>query len=282
MFVWSKVSLASEEEMWELRFSGPEHTGLVITEVPHKPQILVEVYCQRKDNALGIQKLYGGKVKEIKQRNWQAEAAKQLKPIAIRGKIIVAHTEEAAAKERKAHPEKIVLHIPGEMAFGTGDHPTTSTCLRLLVDFAKQQNKAGAKWDVLDLGCGTGILALAAKALGAKVVDGCDFDPAAVRISKKNATANGIRGCKFWQEDVLEWKPSRTYPLVLANIFHDVLTVSFAKIAQATAPGGRVVVSGILREQAENVLQAAHEAGLEAAVVNPRGKWATILATKPA
>jgi deoxyribose-phosphate aldolase len=277
MFVWSKLSSTKWEDAWQERFHAAANTSLVISQLPNSKSIRVEVYCQRESNALAIQKMFGGSVRELKNRNWQAESAKSLKPINVRGKLIIAHTEEAAEKERKTNPGKIVLCIPGEMAFGTGDHPTTATCLRLLVDFAAEQTQ---KWNVLDLGCGTGILALAAKALGAAKVEGCDYDPDAVKISKKNAKLNNIPEVRFWQEDVLKWVPTVTYPLVLANIFHDVLTVSFEKIAKATASGGKVFVSGILREQAENVLSAARNAGLMAEQVTSRGKWVTIVAEK--
>ncbi len=282
MFVWSKLSSQKWEDAWEERFHASANTSLVITQLPNRKSIRVEVYCHRKDNAEAIQKLFGGSIRELKQQNWQAEAAKQLKPIIVRDRLIIAHSEESAAKLKKTYPDRIVLCIPGEMAFGTGDHPTTASCLRFLTDYATQQTKAQSRWDVLDLGTGTGILALAAKALGAKTVEGCDYDPAAVRIAKKNATLNAIKGLRFWQEDVLTWEPSRTYPLVLANIFHDVLTVSFKKIAKSVAPSGTVVVSGILKDQAENVAKAAQDAGLQVRPWAARAKWATLVADKPA
>jgi ribosomal protein L11 methyltransferase len=277
MFIWSKLSSAKWEDAWEERFHAAANTGLVITKLPNAKIIRVEVYCHRRENAEQIMKLFGGRIRELKQKNWQALAAKSLKPISIRGKLLIVHTEEAFESIKKKHPDKAILLIPGEMAFGTGDHTTTASCLRILHDFSTTL-EAGRKWDMLDLGCGTGILALAAKALGASTVEGCDFDAAAVRISKKNAISNKLAGIRFFAQDVLKWQPKRQYDLVMANIFHDVLTVSFEKIAQATRPGGMVVVSGILAEQAENVANAATKAGLRVTSQLKRGKWVTITA----
>jgi ribosomal protein L11 methyltransferase len=163
------------------------------------------------------------------------------------------------------------------MAFGTGDHATTSTCLRLMVDYAATRT---TPWSVLDMGCGTGILALAAARLGAKPVSGFDYDPAAVRISKKNATLNGVRGVKFTCEDMTTWEPGAPHDVVLANIFYDVLTLSFGKIAAATRPGGIVIVSGILHTQAAGCLAAGKKAGLKFEAPIRRGKWVTALAVK--
>jgi len=273
MFVWSKLSSAKWEDAWEERFHAAANTNLVITRLPNGPRIRVEVYCHRRENALAIQKQFGGSIRELKQQNWAALAAKSLKPLHIRGKLIIAHTEEAAARERRLHSDKFVLCIPGELAFGTGEHATTATCLRLLVDFAAA---AAGPWEVLDLGCGTGILALAAKALGSGKVDACDYDPAAVRVAKKNAASNGIRGVRIFRQDVTRWTPDRQYDLVLANIFHDVLTFSFPSIAAAAKAGGTIVVSGILQEQAAGVMAAGKAAGVAFAAPIARGKWVTL------
>ena len=273
MFIWSKLSSTKWEDAWEERFHAAANTNLVISLLPGGKRIRVDVYCHRKENALAIQKQFGGSVRELKKENWAALSAKSLKPIHVRGRLIIAHTAEMAEQLRREHPDMQVLCIPGEMAFGTGEHATTSTCLRLLVDFAKNRN--ALPWDVLDLGCGTGILALAAKILGACKIDACDFDPAAITISKRNAQLNKVRGPRFFRQDVLTWKPARRYDLVLANIFHDVLTVSLEKIAQATAPGGPVIMSGILKEQQPACLDAGKKAGIRFDPPIIKGKWAT-------
>jgi ribosomal protein L11 methyltransferase len=280
LHVWSKLSAARWEDAWMERFYGMPKVSPVITSLPGGKTVRVEVYCERKADAEKICREFGGKIRELKPQNWAAPAAERLTPVRVRSRLIITHDEATCQTEQAAHPDRIVLCIPGEMAFGTGDHATTSTCLRVLVDEAARRR--GEPWSVIDLGCGTGILALAAARLGAKPVTGFDYDPAAVRISKKNATLNGVKGVKFTRDDMMTWQPSEQYDIVLANIFYDVLTLSFDKIAAAAKPGGMVIVSGILHTQAEGCLAAGTAAGLVFEPPMRRGKWVTAVARKPA
>ena len=277
LYVWSKLSALRWEDAWQERFYGMPGVSPVLTTMPGGKTVRVEVYCERKADAEKIQKEFGGSLRTLKPQNWAAPAALRLKPVVVRDRLIIAHDGAAAAEQQAAHPERIVLHIPGEMAFGTGDHATTSTCLRLLVDYAAQRT---GPWSVLDMGCGTGILALAAAKLGAGPVSGFDYDPAAVRISKKNAVLNNVRGVKFSCGDMTTGEPGAPHDVVLANIFYDVLTLSFGKIAAATKPGGIVIVSGILHTQAAGCLAAGQKAGLKFDPPLKRGKWVTALARR--
>ena len=277
LYVWSKLSALRWEDAWQERFYGMPRVSPVFTTLPGGKTVRVEVYCERKADAGQIRKEFGGSLRTLKPQNWAAPAAARLKPVVIRDRLIIAHDETAFAEQQAAHPDRIVLQVPGEMAFGTGDHATTSTCLRLMVDYATTRT---TPWTVLDMGCGTGILALAAAKLGAKPASGFDYDPAAVRISKKNAALNGVRGVKFTCEDMTAWEPGAPHDVVLANIFYDVLTLSFGKIAAATKSGGIVIVSGILHTQAAGCLAAGKKAGLKFEAPIRRGKWVTALAVK--
>ena len=277
LHVWSKLSALRWEDAWQERFYGMPRVSPVLTTLPGGKTVRVEVYCERKGDAEKIQKEFGGSIRALKPQNWAAPAAARLRPVVVRKRLIIAHDDAAFAEQRAAHPDRIVLHIPGEMAFGTGDHATTSTCLRLMVDYAANRKEP---WSMLDMGCGTGILALAAAKLGAKPVSGVDYDPAAVRISRKNATLNGVRGVKFTCGDITAWEPGPPHDMVLANIFYDVLTLSFGKITAATKPGGIVIVSGILATQATACLAAGKKAGLNFAAPIKRGKWVTALAVR--
>ncbi len=281
MFVWSKLSAAKWEDAWEERFHGPLRTGLAITRLPGGKTIRVEVYCERRTDAAKIEKEFGGSVRTLKQQNWAAKSAESLQPVMIRSTLIVTHSAEVADKMRAAHPGRRVMCIPGEMAFGTGDHATTSTCLRLLADYAAGKRRAGSAWSLLDLGCGTGILAIAAAMLGAHPVDGFDYDPAAVRVANKNAKLNGTRRLRFTRDDVTTWHPAQQYDVVAANIFFDVLTMSFERIAGAAKPGGMVIVSGILHTHAADCLAAGRKAGLKFDKPIRKGKWVTAVGRKP-
>ena len=127
-------------------------------------------------------------------------------PVKIRGKLVVTNVLEAEdAEVARAEANGVpVLHVPPGLAFGTGDHATTSTCLRLLADFAAERKKAGMEWSMADLGTGTGILAMAAKVFGATRVYAMDFDPLAVRAARANFKRNGIRGVKLERADLTD------------------------------------------------------------------------------
>lgn len=275
MWIWSKLSSAKWRDAWEERLQSLADTSLVITEMPGRPTVRLEMYCQRKIEADRIQKQFGGTVRVLKNRNWAALATPQIDPIKIRDRfLIVSESDEASlVRHRASHPRRELLVIPVEMAFGTGDHPTTATCLRLLCDLPLDGRR------VLDLGCGTGILSLAAKKLGAGRVLAVDFDPEAVAASKRNARRNGVRGIAFERHDVLAWTPEEpAFDLILANIFADVLTASFPKMKRLLAPGGTLILSGILNKSAPDLLDEGQRCGFHFERVIHRGKWVTAVA----
>jgi ribosomal protein L11 methyltransferase len=163
------------------------------------------------------------------------------------------------------------LWIPAALAFGTGEHATTAMCLRHLVDIAKGHRKT--PWSFLDLGTGSAILAMAAQVLGAKEILGTDFDALALKTAKENLRNNGLRGIKLERSDVLAWNPMRTWDVVAANLFSGVLIAAAPTIAAAVAPAGELLLSGVLREQEQEVLEAFATEGLEVRKIGRKGKW---------
>lgn len=278
MFVWSKLSAAKWSDAWEERFAGAADATLVITSVPGRDTIRVEVYAPTQKRVKAIQKEWGGSVRELKQQNWAAMASKATPPLKVRDVFVVCTARSAAdvARARKEHAGREIIAIPADMAFGTGHHETTSTVLRLLVDAAKPLRASGKPWTLADLGCGSGILAIAAVKLGAARAWGCDFDPQAVRIAKENAQRNGTPKIRFTREDVLKWEPDRTWDIVAANIFHDVLEEAFPQIVRSVAPGGLLILSGILHTQAPSCIAAGKKCGFMPAKTIRKGKWVTI------
>jgi ribosomal protein L11 methyltransferase len=164
------------------------------------------------------------------------------------------------------------------MAFGTGEHATTATCLRLLTDIAADLLP---NFSALDLGTGAGILAIAAKALGAGRVEAVDYDPIAVRIARHNASVNGFPTIRISQGDVLKLNARKRYDVVLANLFSDVLAKAAPRIARATKPGGWLVFSGVLRGQMGDVSDAIQAAGFARARVVAHGKWRAASCQRP-
>jgi ribosomal protein L11 methyltransferase len=274
MWIWSKLSAARWRDAWEERFHALADTRLVITEMAGKPAVRVEMYCRSSVAAERIRRQFGGTVRKLKNRNWAAMATPQIAPIKIRDRfLVVSETDKAAlASHRGRHPSRELLNIPVEMAFGTGDHPTTATCLRLLCD----RDLAGRS--VLDLGCGTGILAIASKKLGARRVLGVDFDPAAVAAAKRNAKRNAVPDIDFLRRDALTWTPPDRFAVVLANIFADALTALFPKIKRCLTRDGTLILSGLLRTSVPGVLAEGRRFGFEFSQVIVRGKWVTIVA----
>lgn len=273
MFVWSKLSSAKWADAWEERFSGNPALNLVITSVPGSKTIRVEIYAAKKQEVTAIQREWGGSVREMKTRNWAALSSEPLPAIQVRGKLVVcsARSPVQMRQAQRLHPGKAIIAIPADMAFGTGHHATTATMLRMLVDAAEPLKDK--RWTMADLGCGSGILAIAAMKLGAAKVWGCDFDPKAVKVSKENAVRNDTPKIRFTEVDVLEWVPKEQWDIVAANIFSDILEAAFPQIVRAVKPGGVLMASGILKSQAEACLAVATAHGVRWDRIVTKGKW---------
>ena len=273
MFVWSKLSGDTWSDAWEERFAGDPR--FVISKIPGRHTVKVEVYCEKKPEAELVQRQYGGVVREIKPRNWAAVSAEPPPPLKVRNSLLIVGDKDRAklAAHRQEHPDRHVISIPADMAFGTGHHATTATVLRMLVDYADERN--GMPWTMLDLGTGSGLLAIAAECLGAAKAWGCDFDELAIKVALDNLKRNKTRNVVLEVADVLKWKPTERWDCVAANLFHDVLEEAFPRMARAIKKDGVLFISGILRTQAEGCLEAGRKAGFDFEHVVTRGKWVT-------
>ncbi|WP_411828097.1 50S ribosomal protein L11 methyltransferase [Luteolibacter sp. AS25] len=273
MYLWSKLSGAQWIDAWEERFAG--NPNFVMEYIKGGKSVRLQIYCDTKKAADEIFELFGGSVRKVKNAEWQKAPAIP-KPLKVRDVFLVsAETEEKQLNAlQKEFPKRELMIIPPEMAFGTGDHATTSTCLRFLVDISR--TRKNEKWSVADLGSGTGLLAIAASKLGASEVWGCDFDPFAVEVAKRNAQRNGTPDITMKEQDVLKWKPRKSgYDVVLANLFSTVLLEAWPVIAKSLGKGGDLVVSGILASQAWEVFEGAAKEGIGFSKVVKKGKWVT-------
>lgn len=150
--------------------------------------------------------------------------------------------------EQAEGDDAVVVELDPGLAFGTGTHPTTALCLTWLDGTALEQKR------VLDFGCGSGILAVAALRLGAAAVIGTDHDPQALQASRDNAEKNGVsENLTLYQSSDL---PAEPVDIVLANILAGTLIELEPLLATLTRPGGQIVLSGILQEQAQEVIDA--------------------------
>ncbi len=270
MWLWTKLSAARWMDAWEDRFRG--NPNFVLEVLKGGKSVRLRVYCGSHHAADEIRRRFGGAVHPMKHTDWAAPATTSQPPLKIRDRLLVT-TEtgrDALAKLRRSFPGRSILSVPGEMAFGTGDHATTASCLRLLADIAAERPPG---WTVADLGCGTGLLAIAARTLGASKAFACDFDPFAIEITRRNLARNHVDHVTVAVRDVLRWKPRRPFDVVLANLFSTVLIEAMPVLRSAVASGGDLVVSGILASQGWDVFTAAAAHGLGFSKVVRRGKW---------
>jgi len=174
----------------------------------------------------------------------------------------------------------VALWLDPGLAFGTGNHETTRLCCERLVAFAASR---GTKGRVMDAGCGSGILALSASLLGFRDIAGFDNDAEAVRVSQENATLNGMAGAvRFFTGDLVSGLAGQNADLLMANIQADVLMRFAGQLVAAVAPGGVLVLSGILAIEVEKVREAFKAAAPDWAVEGrTMGEWCDLAMTRP-
>jgi ribosomal protein L11 methyltransferase len=204
-------------------------------------------------------------VEPVAEQNWVRLTQSQFDPIRVSGRLwIVPSWHEAP------DPASINLILDPGMAFGTGSHPTTRLCLEWL----EREIRGGER--VLDYGCGSGILAIAAARLGAASVAGVDIDPQAVEAARANAQRNGVTAGFFDSAEPVAGE----YDLVVANILSNPLRVLAPAICAHVRRGGRLALSGILREQADEIV-GIYAAWLPLRVADVREDWVCLAGVRP-
>ncbi len=194
--------------------------------------------------------------------DWVTSYQKSIEPIAI-DKFYIHPTWN------DPHPDLINIEIDPALAFGTGHHPTTASCLQAISQYVKENDR------VLDVGCGSGILAMAAMKLGARV-DACDTDPISVTNSKENAQLNHLEFTNIWEGSSNQTQ--NTYNIVIANIVADVLTFIAKDLKAALENNGILVLSGILNKYEAKVLSYYKNLTLLERI--PQEEWITLILKK--
>jgi ribosomal protein L11 methyltransferase len=199
-------------------------------------------------------------IDEVPEQDWVRLTQSQFEPVAVTPTFWIVpswHQPPAQATH--------VLRLDPGLAFGTGTHPTTRMCLRWL---AAHQAALPGHGRVLDYGCGSGVLAIAAALLGAPVIDAVDIDPAALTATRDNAAANGVAGLQVG-DPTLARGP---YDLVLANILATPLKLLAPLLGGLLAPGAPLVLAGILARQTAD-LQAAYAPWVALQVADQEDGW---------
>ena len=205
----------------------------------------------------------------VAESDWAEKWKENYRPLRVGRRLVVA----PAWLAHEAGPGDLLVRLDPGMAFGTGTHPTTQLCLAAL------EAKLRSGDTVLDLGTGSGILAIAAAKLGAAWVLALDVDAEAVRAAGENVVTNGVGDVvRVEQGSLARGLEIGPWDLVICNILASVIVKLFADgLAQTVAPGGALILSGILEYQAEEVEQAAQGAGLSVAERNQSGEWVAMI-----
>jgi ribosomal protein L11 methyltransferase len=217
----------------------------------------VEAAARAALTAVGVTSAPPLHVSPVAEQDWVRASQQQFSPVQISSRlwIVPSWCEEP-------DPAAINLRLDPGLAFGTGGHPTTWQCLRWL------EANLPARASVLDYGCGSGVLAIAAKKLGAGAVVGVDIDPRAVHASRDNAKVNAV-DIQFVGPDTA---PPGPFEVVVANILSNPLRLLAPLLAALTRPGGTVVLAGILDQQAAAVA-ATYSQWYDVQVASEKDGW---------
>lgn len=276
----------SVEPRFELTDEGlgarvdPSRPAVVRAYLPARDPTTVEAAVAEVSAALGHLQAFGLRaisdvaMRVVHEADW-AEAWKRHFPVLRVGRRIVIRP--TWRRRHRRSPDDVVLALDPGMAFGTGLHPTTRLCLAALEALADAGGLRDAR--VLDVGCGSGILAIAAVRLGATSALGLDTDPIAVEATHANARRNGLARRIAVREGSV---PSRERPfgVVLANLIASLLVTLAGDLAREVAPGGTLLASGIFVDREPDVRAALEAAGLSVTGRRSDGDWIALVAVR--
>jgi ribosomal protein L11 methyltransferase len=202
----------------------------------------------------------------VRRENWAESWKRHFTPIEVSSRLLIL---PSWSKRKPRRGQALVILDPG-LSFGTGHHPTTRFCLRMLSALRTASGGHG----FLDIGTGSGILVISAVKLGYAPVEAFDFDGDAVRVATQNARVNGIRP-SIRQRDLtrLSLRAKRRYGVICANLIYDLLLQERRRILNRLAPGGTLVVAGILKEQFEIVRKSYEGEGMRLVAEQVKGEW---------
>jgi ribosomal protein L11 methyltransferase len=210
-------------------------------------------------------------VKPLPRQNWAESWKRHFKPIEIGPFLLI---KPAWSRRRPRQGQRVVILDPG-LGFGTGHHPTTFFCLQQLA----RCRRPGQRQSFLDIGTGSGILAIAAARLGYSRIEAFDHDPAAIRVSRQNVKKNHLRH-RLWPRRAdltmlrnIKNKNPRRYDIICANLACDLLVNEASKICARLNPGGKLIVAGILRREFREVQKTLRRFNLTLQVSTANKCW---------
>ncbi len=211
-------------------------------------------------------------IARVKREDWAESWKRHFHPLEIGAELLI---KPSWIKQRPKKNQAVVILDPG-LSFGTGQHPTTSFCLSEIVKAAREDARPTKTKSFLDIGTGSGILAIAAAKLGYAPVHAFDFDPESVRVARDNARKNRVADkIKLTRGDItkLPMKPARQFDLVCANLISNLLIAERRRIVNRLKPGGTLVLAGILAVEFGVVQSAFEKLGLKLTAKRVENEW---------
>jgi ribosomal protein L11 methyltransferase len=271
VYLWRKTAgihwVKAHEELLHVH----AHGQLVIVHRPGRKRLALEIACRSRSDSSVLLTKFGGCIEKL-PRDWLKRfALDNSKPIKIGKRLVILNAGGTSVSRLSRHKGRSHIVIPASTAFGTGEHVTTAMSLRLLEELTRHWKHG---WSAVDLGTGSGILALAASRFGADRVLGLDIDPTAISMAKSNAKLNKVRGATFQLADVRKWKSARETHVIAANLYSNLLTEILPKLRRSSW----LILSGILRSQETEFGGAVRRNKIEIIRIRRRGKWIALLA----
>jgi ribosomal protein L11 methyltransferase len=257
---------AVEYALMEAGALGTETTDSTVTgyfaEIPNRERVRAELFEALRIYELPSSSVRDMRVREIEERDWLGEWKQSWQPVEI-GRFIIA----PPWSEISDRHDRLIVRIEPGMAFGTGTHETTRLCLDAI-----QKHFSGGSF--LDVGTGTGILAIAAAKLFPEAqIEACDTDEAAIEIARENAAANGVEGINFRVGSIDDSTASAD--LVCANLTADVITPMLPTLVSLSC--GKLILSGILEAQIELIQSGLHACGIDDFEIAQDGEWVALI-----
>ncbi len=265
-----------EQQAWEIA-----HVDLIEQELLDKPRdvVIVHMYLAPDENPAEVLPLFRQRLDDagveytlntegVEQEDWQNAWKQYYHAMDIGRRLAIVPGWEEYDTDRT-----VITMDPG-MAFGTGTHETTSLCLETLDELVQGGER------MLDIGTGSGILAIAALKLGAKEAEGVDIDPMCVRTAGENARRNGVAERLTVLVGDLSDKASGVYDIITANIVAAAILSLAPAVPALMAPGAKFIASGIIDERRDEVLDGLKAAGLRPVQVKEKRGWVCIICEK--
>ncbi|MGM0452864.1 MAG: 50S ribosomal protein L11 methyltransferase [Thermodesulfobacteriota bacterium] len=251
---------------------GPDHNAVI----GYFPELADNGgLCRRFENQLAAASPDSGwqyrvKYSEVDEEDWAESWKAHFHPVQITERLVIKPTWQ----DYEASGDEIVIELDPGMAFGTGTHPTTELCIRMIARYLKPGIR------LLDIGSGSGILMIAAVKLGAFTVVGIDSDPVAVEVAESNLRLNGIDPGRFTvTAGNLIDGINEAYDIVVANILSETICELVPDVAPCLAAGGVFIASGIVAYKAPMVTKALEKYGFTVREVEEKDEWVAVVAT---